>query len=245
MLQELVKVKQGWAFCSSQMVAEKFGKRHRDMIVKIEKLISDFDEINKPKRERTFTPLNFQLSEGKHRGQKYKIYLMDRRSFSLLVMRFTGKKALEWQAKFNDAFYQMERRILAFELNQQSDQWLTQRVQGKLARKSETDTIKNFVEYATGQGSTKAQWYYKHLTNACYKCLQLIQHKQPKLRETLDLLELHQLMMAEIVAERSLKKWMNEKEHYKAIFVLVKQDLECFANSLILPQKIKSLEEKF
>ena len=41
--------------------------------------------------------------------------------------------------------------------------------------------------------------------------------------------------MAEIVAERSIRQHMDEGEHYKAIFTLVKKDLEAFADSLIIP----------
>jgi len=237
MKKELVTIKGSWVFCNSQMVAEKFRKRHQYIIDKIEKLIADFDEI----KGEEILPLNFQKFLAEYRGQKYKNYNMDRRSFTLLCTQFTGKKALEWQTKFVDAFLLLEKRQLISEQNKKSEQWLTQRKQGKLARKSETDTIKDFIEYATAQGSTKAHFYYKHFTDVCYKCLQLIQHKQPKLRETLDLLELHQLMMAEVVAERSLQKWMGEKEHYRAIFVLVKQDLERFAGSLILPQQNKKI----
>ena len=36
---------------------------------------------------------------------------MDRDGFSLLVMGFTGKKALEWKLKYIDAFNQMEETL--------------------------------------------------------------------------------------------------------------------------------------
>jgi len=67
------------------------------------------------------------------------------------------------------------------------------------------------------------------------KCLQLIEAKRPKLRDTLDMLQLNQLMIAEVVAERSIQKHMADGEHYKAIFTLVKQDLEKLAESLMIP----------
>jgi hypothetical protein len=122
----------------------------------------------------------------------------------------------------------MERRLLLEQSNKQNLTWEAQREQGKLARKAETDTIKDFVEYATSQGSKNAKFYYKHVTVACYKCLQLIESEKPKLRDLLNVLELNQLMLAEVVAERSLKKHMAAGEHYKSIFVLVKHDLDKF-----------------
>jgi len=49
------------------------------------------------------------------------------------------------------------------------------------------------------------------------------------------MLQLNQLMIAEVVAERSIRKHMEEGEHYKTIFTLVKQDLERFADGLMIP----------
>ncbi len=39
------------------------------------------------------------------------MYLMNRDGFSLLVMGFTGAKALEWKLKYIEAFNAMERAI--------------------------------------------------------------------------------------------------------------------------------------
>jgi hypothetical protein len=95
-------------------------------------------------------------------------------------------------------------------------------------------TTKNFVEYATLQGSQNAKRYYGNITKMEYKALGLLAEEKPKLRDTLDLMELHQLILAEDLVRRQFKKYMQEKLHYKEIYVLVKQDLEKFADSLHL-----------
>lgn len=214
------------------MVAKKFGKRHAEVVRVIENLINDIAKLrvisNHPKTSK-------QIS--KYRGNTFTYYEMDREFFSLLAMRFKGKKAFEWQVRFNKAFYEMEKRLILLQSNQQSEMWLAQRKQAKLIRREETDVIKQFVEYATNQGSTKAQFYYKHITVAVYKCLGLIQYQRPKLRETLDLMQTNQLIMAEMVARKSLVDRMAEGEYYKTIFTLVKQDLEQFADSFLLRQQ--------
>lgn len=197
---------------------------------KVDKLIGDVGQI----KGANFDTLKFIKKEGEYRGTKYDYYEMNRESFSLLVMSFTGKKALEWKLKFNRAFYEMEKSLIQLSQNHQSEMWLAQREQAKLMRKSETDVIKQFVEYATAQGSTKAQFYYKHVTMAVYKCLGLIQYKQPKLRETLDMMQTSQLILAEMTAKKSLLKYMEQKEYYKAIFSLVKRDLDVFSDSFLL-----------
>jgi Rha family phage regulatory protein len=233
----LVSVHKGAAYSDSQLVADKFGHRHLYVMGAIKKLIADLAKIKGSNN----LPLNFIEAEREYRGQKFKVYLMDRRAFSLLAMRFQGAKALEWQVKFNDAFYLMEHQLLLEHSNKSNAAWITQREQGKIARKEEADTIKDFVEYAKSQGSQNAQFYYKHITVACYRCLQLIESEKPKLRDTLGIMELNQLMLAEHVAERSIRRHMKAGEHYKSVFTLVKADLERFAEGLMLdtPKRLK------
>jgi len=132
------------------------------------------------------------------------------------------------------AFYAMEKKILQETLNKKSDIWLTTRQESKQIRHDTTDTIKDFVDYATNQGSTSASFYYKHITDATYKALGLITQRKPKLRDTLSLMELSHLTTAEYVAQRSIKKHMEDKIPYKKIYDFVKQDLITFADGLLL-----------
>ena len=53
----------------------------------------------------------FYESEHEYRGQKFPMYLMNRDGFILLVMGFTGKKALEWKLKYIEAFNAMEKQL--------------------------------------------------------------------------------------------------------------------------------------
>jgi phage regulator Rha-like protein len=82
-------------------------------------------------------------------------------------MGFTGQKALEWKLKYIDVFNQME----SFIKERQSSEWLMTRKQGKLIRRSETDTITNLIEYSEAQGSRnmRRQAYniYSKLVLAC------------------------------------------------------------------------------
>lgn len=234
MTKQIILSKRGQALADSRVVAEKFDKRHIEVMRKIDKLLGDVSQI----KGATFDTLKFTKKEDEYRGTKYDYYEMNREAFSLLVMSFTGKKALEWKLKFNKAFYEMEKSLIQLTQNKQSEMWLAQREQAKLIRREETDIIKQFIEYATSQGSTKAQFYYKHITTVVYKCLGLIQYKHPKLRETLDLMQTSQLILAEMTARKSLLKYMEQGEHYKAIFSLVKIDLEAFANSFLLKETL-------
>ena len=48
-----------------------------------------------------------------HRGNIYREYLLTRDGFSLLVMGFTGSKALEWKLKYIQAFNKMEQKLIS------------------------------------------------------------------------------------------------------------------------------------
>lgn len=226
---DLVVLNKGESFCDSRLVAKKFGKTHQDVSRVIKNLIEDISKL----RQVSNLPKIVER-DGEYRGQHFTYYEMDRRAFSLLSMRFKGKKAFEWQNKFNNAFYEMERVLIQTANNKMNDMWQSQRQQAKLIRREETDIIKEFVDYATNQGSTQAKYYYKHITNAVYKCLNLVQYEKPAIRETLDMMQTSQLILAEQVAKKSLQKYMKDGEHYKSIFTLVKQDLETFAESFLL-----------
>lgn len=233
---ELVESKENESYCDSSNVARKFKIKHSSVVKTIEKLVLDLGEIDNLRVTQDDPKI---IKEDRvYRGAPYTAYLMNRPFFSLLCMRFKGKTALEWQLKFNAAFYAMERRIQQEEINKQDSVWLDCRKNSKLIRQDTTDVIKDFVEYATVQGSKSAKFYYKHVTNATYKALGMMQQRKPKLRDTLNTLELGFLQSAEHVAQMSIKKHMLNGYPYKLVYVHVCEDLERFAESLMLP-KIK------
>ena len=211
----------------SVTVARKFGIKHKDVVSNILKLSSDIEKL----RGDGIPPKPTEV-EREYRGAKFTAYLMTREYFSLLSMRFKGQKALEWQIKFNQAFYSMEGALLKMEHNKQDEVWLENRNQGKIGRREETDAIKQFVEYAKGQGSTKAAFYYKHITDATYKALGLMNQKYPKLRDTMNFYEISELLLAERLATQALKKYMDLGRNYKDIYESVRDDLINFANAM-------------
>lgn len=74
------------------MVAKDFGKQHSHVLRDIENIISNMvDEFGNPKLDRQM----FIESTYENRGKQYKEYLLTRDGFSLLVMGFTGKEALQ------------------------------------------------------------------------------------------------------------------------------------------------------
>lgn len=224
---ELVEVKREHVYCDSLMVSRKFGQKHNKVTRTIEKLIEDLGKLTGTES----TP-KYEKEDRCYRGRDYTAYLMDRRFFSLLAMRFKGTKALEWQIKFIDAFFEMEEKILVTNINKHDRSWLSSRDISKIARRAETDVIKQFVEYATNQGSKSAKFYYKHITNATYEALGFMAQKQPKLRDSMDIYEVSQLILAEKLAKEKILEYMNKGRNYKDIYKSVKEDLIVYSGLL-------------
>lgn len=87
---------------SSLQVAENFGKQHKHVLEAIEKIRAENSAV---------TEMFYETTYKTGTGKNYKMYLMTRDGFSLLVMGFTGKDALEWKIKYIQAFNAMEQQI--------------------------------------------------------------------------------------------------------------------------------------
>ena len=103
-MNELINVKNenGKLLVSSREIAEHFGKEHRIVCRDIENL-----NVQNCTLKNMFIESQY-ISD---RGRTYREYLMDRDGFSLLVMGFTGQKALEWKLKYIEAFNKMEESL--------------------------------------------------------------------------------------------------------------------------------------
>lgn len=98
----VIKKIDGELVVTSRQVAVDFDKRHSDVIEKIEELI---------KTENSVMTMFIESSYKAGTGKTYKEYLITRDGFSLLVMGFTGSRALQWKLKYIEAFNKMEQAL--------------------------------------------------------------------------------------------------------------------------------------
>lgn len=101
--EELVFGRDGKVFADSREVAKRFGKRHKNVLQSIDQIIKDIgDRVG----------LNFEpywyIAEN---NKKNPAFTMSRAGFMLLVMGFTGKKALLWKLRWIEAFDRMEAEL--------------------------------------------------------------------------------------------------------------------------------------
>lgn len=93
-------------YTTSKDIAKNFGKQHKHVLRSIKDLVAQNWTTKNMFHETTYT----------NRGKQYPVYYITRDGFSLLVMGFTGAKALEWKLKYLTAFKRME-DIIRNELN--------------------------------------------------------------------------------------------------------------------------------
>lgn len=103
-MDNLVEIKDNHVVVSSLMIAEKFSKRHDNVI---QSLTLKLRGANGDRLSRHF----FKSSYKDDSGKSNTMYLMDRDGFCFLVMGFTGEKADKWKLDFIDAFNAMEKKL--------------------------------------------------------------------------------------------------------------------------------------
>jgi len=94
-------------YCDSLQVAESFNKRHSYILDIIAKLTEPKNGLSE-----NFIQTNFSLSNYKDfSGKQNKMYLLTKDGFAMIVMGFTGKKALRFKEEYIKRFDLMEKFI--------------------------------------------------------------------------------------------------------------------------------------
>ena len=226
----MLRKENGQILASSREVAEKFGKKHSEVIYAIEGRV---DKNGKVKNNGLLISGISQLSQMFIKSEyvdtmnrtQYE-YLMNRDGFSLLAMGFTGKKALEWKLQYIKAFNQMEHI-----LNEKStDMWIETRKQGKITRKSETDVIKQLIEYAKKQGSEHSDKLYITYSKLANKMAGITK------RDEATVSQLNNLSLIENIILNCIQNGISLQKHYKQIYQDCKRRLEMFKDIAYLEQ---------
>ncbi len=158
MLVEVMKInKVEITACTSLDVAETFGKEHKNVLRDIEnirkELSSDLSGTNSAEFSALFYESNYKASNGK----KNPMYIMNRDGFTLLVMGYTGEKAMQFKLAYIKQFNAMETALKGK---------LVEREKGIAIRQALTKSLQLSQENERMHGHA-----YSTYTNCIYKAL--------------------------------------------------------------------------
>lgn len=145
---DLVFMQNNQVVTSSRYVARDFAREHRSVLRDIDNLIQVGGAQNCAD---LFYETTYIHEQNK---QKYREYLMNRDGFTLLVMGFTGKKAIKFKINYIQAFNEMEKRLqqpkTQLEVLQQSINQLVEQEREikvlKQGMKTTNEKVDNFSE---------------------------------------------------------------------------------------------------
>lgn len=140
---------------TSLKVAEKFEKDHKNVLRDIRELecSEEFTRLN-------FEPSSYSNSQNKNQP----MYSMTRDGFTMLVMGYTGEKAMKFKEDYINAFNAMESELKRIYTERQ--QWQIERDKGVVIRHILTDTIKMRIA-----DSPNKKFAYPNYTNLIYRTL--------------------------------------------------------------------------
>lgn len=226
----LVHTKRNEVFTNSKIIADMLEVTHKDLLRTIEKV------VNRQKNNRQTSPLRYpqkfiESSFKNKMGRTYKMYEMNEQAYLKIAMQLSGyEKAEIVQDQMIEAFTMMKQQIL----NIQNNSWIEKRDEGKQIRQEETDVIKEFIEYATRQGSQNANKYYMNITKMTNKYLELLMQTDDykPLRDLATITELGFIQMLDLRAMQAIEDGMNRQLPYKEIYKYAKEEVEKLSDSL-------------
>lgn len=188
----------------SRLLAGFLDHRHRTILENIDKYSTELRSISR---------LPFETGTLETRGgvqsQRYAMLDEDQCYFLLTLMRNNERVVaakLALVKAFKNARAQLALRDVV-------------RLDGKLVRKAETDSIKLLVEYASANGSKSANRYYANVTKMTNTLLGI----EAGQREELDVNQLKQIAILESVVDIAIRDGVKAELPYKDIYQLAKE----------------------
>ncbi len=237
-MNDLVVLVNNKPLISTFLLFEKMGyKEHRKLKEVVNDNIDYFYEFG-------ILPLERVKPNNKIGGRPIEAYMLNEDQFVLLVMLAkNNNESIALKVRVAKEFKRLKAVVANIVSQQRDTNWQNIRSDGKVVYKQKTDVIKNFVDYATAQGSKSASMYYTNLAKMENKALFLIEQKYDNLREILTIKQLMQVCTADDVIEKALLDGMNGDLPYKEIYKLAKERIISFA-AIIGKSQVHLLENK-
>ncbi len=235
---------------NSRLVAKGFDISHRSVVNHIQKYRTEFEdfgalpsEIWKRKDIGAGSTNTTSSTPGKRKTAQEVAYFMNEEQFMFLGTLVNNSQV---SVKFKHTMvkdYARCRKLLAkLASTRSNEEWQNLRKDGKAVYMQKTDVIKQFVDYATGQGSKSANMYYSNLAQMENRALFLLEQKYPNVREVLNIKQLMQVATADQIVEKALADGMKQELPYKEIYAMAKDRVIQFSSIIGKSLVIEMLE---
>lgn len=200
----------------SRLLAPELNHRHRTIFENILKYQSKFEEHG-------LLPFQTEaVSNDDSRGIKYQKYalLNEDQCYFLLTLMRNNNFVVDKKSKLVKAFRQAKDQVTLCDMA---------RIEGKAVRRTETDAIKDLVEYASAKGSSNASMYYATITKMTNSLLGI----ESGQRDKLDHKSLQQIKVAETIVEIAIRDGLKAELPYKEIYKLCKDRVSSIVQLLL------------
>jgi Rha family phage regulatory protein len=225
-MSDLVIATSGEVVTTSLIVAEKFNKRHDNVM----------QAISRIECSPGFSRLNFQERDYvDERGKSQPMYEITRDGFVFLAMGFTGKQAATWKESFISAFNAMERQLLKQAQMQATVDWQAARLAGKVDRNALTDAVQRLALRAHDrqESTTPVSTFEMSATRVITGLLFDLSGERVKaVRDRLTAKQLSRLAIAEEIYANKVLSLLGADISHKSINLEAKQALVSFVASI-------------
>ncbi len=226
----IFNVVNGEVYANSNEIAKQFGKRHDDVIKKIDNEIERFHSAKLRNAIDDFFRVSDYINSNNRSFRRYDLTF---KGFQQIVLSYTGDKAFENRVNFINAFETLLKTVhdnqLQAQLNLKSDVWLDIRTEAKLERTKFTDALSEvFMPQRVKEGKETDQFlsrYIKNFTdNIIYKKLGIKTTIGVKVNR--DIFTATQIVKVGIIEEQiSELIYKYQDEYYKDIYKIIKAEL--------------------
>jgi len=215
------------------VIAKGLNRQHKNTISLVRDHKSSFEKLGK---------IAFETRKSK-RGKPSTVAILNEGQVYFLFTLFSNTETVvNFKVKLVQEFMRMKKALTNLQIERNNKEWIETRSQGKLMRKETTDTIQEFVKYATLQGSHHAVRYYSNITKMENKALFILEQKYPNVREMLTHHQLSTIKIADRIIAEALEDGMIDGMNYKDIYKMAKERVETLSK-LVRPTMVISYKE--
>ena len=201
------------------LIAQGFNRKHEMVTKLIEKYRDDFEEFS-----------TLKVRKVKTKGRPAIEFWLTEEQFFLLgsYMRNTDVVRL-FKKRLIKEFFKLRRKLDTLQKYKLEPEYKRIRSASKIIRRDATDVMKEFCEYAKGQGSANADMYYNNITKMLNGMMFIVKGKFKNLREVMTTQQLMTVGTGEQIIMKGLEAGMKKDVHYKAIYQDIKARVETYA----------------